>query len=362
MTYQDRFLSGGGFSHFQGASGGRAAPGGAGPAGQGRRAVPVAMTVAGSDSGGGAGIQADLKTFTAFGVFGVSAITAITAQNTLGVARVDVLDPAMVAEQIGVVLKDIGADAAKTGMLANAAIVRTVVRSLQEHGLTRLVVDPVMVAASGDRLLDPEAVDAVRRELIPHALILTPNIPEAEALTDEPIRSVADMRRAARELVSMGCRWAVVTGGHLAWDPADAPGTEEALAALADPVVTVEPDDGQDGGRDALQAAAGFAASPAIPGRWALDVVYDGRRFTWLKSPFFDTRHTHGTGCTFSAGITAALALGLDPLDAIIAGKRFVTRAIQYALDLGHGHGPTNHLLRFSPAAPGGGVRDGAAG
>lgn len=346
MTSRDRFLSGGGFH------------------------LPTAMTVAGSDSGGGAGIQADLKTFSAFGVFGTSAITAVTAQNTLGVSRYQALEPSLVAEQITMVLDDIGAGAIKTGMLANQEIIEAVSDALRSRGVTQLVVDPVMVSASGHRLLDEEAVEALIEQLIPLCLVLTPNIPEAEVLTGRTIRTLADMRAAAEQLAAMGCRYAVVKGGHL--ESAELPSGVE-LREIAPPVPLGYPWSPQWWQEDkepekALRASAGarqgraeagraggaLCLEPAkeVRGRFAVDVVFDGRSFTFFKSPFFDTRSTHGTGCTFSAAIAAALALGYEPLEAIAEGKRFVTQAIQYAPALGRGHGPTNHLLRFAPSRP----------
>ncbi len=321
MTSRDRFLSGSGFH------------------------LPTAMTVAGSDSGGGAGIQADLKTFSAFGVFGTSAITAVTAQNTLGVSRYQALEPSLVAEQITMVLDDIGAGAVKTGMLANQEIIEAVSEAFRSRGVTQLVVDPVMVSASGHRLLDEGASGALIEQLIPLALVLTPNIPEAEALTGRTIRTLADMQAAAEQLVAMGCRYAVVKGGHL--DRIDLPPGVE-FREVAPPVPQ-----GYPWSAGAWLAEGALRPAPAVSGRFAVDVAFDGRSFTFFKSPFFDTRSTHGTGCTFSAAIAAALALGYAPLDAIAEGKRFVTQAIQYAQPLGRGHGPTNHLLRFAPSGPG---------
>lgn len=259
--------------------------------------IARALTIAGSDSGGGAGIQADLKTFTAFGVYGMSALTAITAQNTVGVFGIEELPLAIIAGQLDAVLGDIGTDAAKTGMLSSAAIVRLVAGKVAEYAVPNLVVDPVMVAKSGDTLLSDDAQAALREALLPLALVTTPNIPEAEALTGITIAGIDDMRAAAVRLAERGVRWVVVKGGHL-------------------------PDE---------QAA--------------VDIVYDGRDFTELRSPRFPTKNTHGTGCTFAAAITAGLAQGRDPLDAIRRAKQYVSRAIETSLALGHGHGPTNHLV-----------------
>jgi hydroxymethylpyrimidine/phosphomethylpyrimidine kinase len=258
--------------------------------------IPRALTIAGSDSGGGAGIQADLKTFTAFGVYGTSVLTAVTAQNTVGVFGVEELPPAFIAAQLDAVLGDIGTDAAKTGMLANAAIVSLVTEKAREHRIPNLVVDPVMMAKSGDALLAEEAQSAVRDLLLPVAFVVTPNAPEAEVLTGVRVDSLPAMREAATRLHAMGVRWAVVKGGHL-------------------------PLEGE-----------------------AVDVVYDGRTFTELRSPRFPTKNTHGTGCTFSAAIAAGLARGMEPLDAIRRAKAYVSRAIESSLAIGGGHGPTNHL------------------
>ena len=269
-------------------------------------ALPRALTIAGSDSGGGAGIQADLKTFFALGVYGMSAITALTAQNTLGVQGVHEAPPEFVAQQIDSVLSDIGADAAKTGMLASAAIIEAVADRLRAHRLQRLVVDPVMVAKSGDPLLAPDAVEALRRLLLPLSLVITPNLPEAERLTGLSIETRGDMREAARRLHDMGARYVVVKGGHVKADPAR-----------------------------------------------AVDVVFDGARFTEIEAPRIATPHTHGTGCTFSAAIAAYLARGLEPLDAIRRAKAFITRAIQAAVPVGAGHGPTHHWAGADLDGPG---------
>jgi hydroxymethylpyrimidine/phosphomethylpyrimidine kinase len=258
--------------------------------------IPRALTIAGSDSGGGAGIQADLKTFTAFGVYGMSVLTAVTAQNTVGVFGVEELPLAFIAAQIDAVMTDIGTDAAKTGMLSSAAIVTLVAEKAGEYTIENLVVDPVMVAKSGDTLLAAEAQDAVRERLLPLALVATPNAPEAEALTGVPIEGVESMREAAVRLHGMGVRWVVVKGGHVSTGPE------------------------------------------------AIDIVYDGRDFTELRSPRFETANTHGTGCTLSSAIAAGLARGLTPLDAITRAKRYVSRAIETSLAIGHGHGPINHL------------------
>ena len=255
----------------------------------------TALTIAGSDSSGGAGIQADLKTFAAHGVFGMSAITAITAQNTLGVTRVDVIDPGMVTAQIDAVASDIGIHATKIGMLANAAIVSAVAAAIRRHALPHVVLDPVMIAKSGAKLLDDDAVRALATELFPLAGVITPNAPEAEALTGLRITGIADLRRAASRLVEMGARAALVKGGHL--------------------------------------------EGPAI------DVLWDGRTATELPAERLSTRHTHGTGCTLSSAIAARLALGDDLVSAARAAKAYVTRAILEAPQLGKGHGPLRHFF-----------------
>ena len=260
-------------------------------------AIARALTIAGSDSGGGAGIQADLKTFMAFGVYGMSALTAITAQNTLGVQAVHEVPLDTIAAQIDSVAEDIGIDAAKTGMLSSTAIVETVASAVVRQGIANLVVDPVMIAKSGDVLLRQEARDALRERLLPLALVVTPNLPEAEVLSGRPVASREAMREAARVLHDLGARWVVVKGGHL--------------------------DEAED----------------------AVDLVYDGSGFCLLPAPRIRTQNTHGTGCTFSAAITAGLARGLSPFAAIERAKRYISRAIEESLALGGGHGPTNHLV-----------------
>lgn len=256
----------------------------------------VALTIAGSDSGGGAGIQADLKTFAAYGVYGTCAITAVTAQNTRGVSMVQALVPSLVVAQIDAVVSDLGARATKIGMLANAGIITAVADALSRHHLTHIVLDPVMVAKGGDHLLDPGAVSALCERLLPLADVVTPNAPEAEVLTGLTIRTVEDQRQAAARLVALGARSAVVKGGHL--------------------------------------------AGPAI------DVWHDGSRAVEFSAARIDTLHTHGTGCTFSSAIAAGLALGLDPETAIRQAKDYVTGAIRHAPGLGGGHGPLGHFWK----------------
>ena len=253
----------------------------------------TALTIAGSDSGGGAGIQADLKTFMAHGVYGTTAITAITAQNSLGVVRVAALDPEMVVAQIDAVVTDFGADAVKIGMLANEAIVRAVAAAIRRHRLSLVVLDPVLVAKSGDALLEDGAVRALVDELLPLATVVTPNAPEAERLTGHTIRGPQDLHQAAQALVARGASAAIVKGGHLKGD--------------------------------------------------AVDVLFDGTSFLELSAERLDTVHTHGTGCTFSAALAAHLARGATIIDAARAAKAYVTAAILRAPGLGHGHGPLGH-------------------
>lgn len=266
--------------------------------------IPRAMTIAGSDSGGGAGIQADLKTFSALGVFGTTAITALTAQNTRGVTDVVEMAPAFVAAQIDAIVTDIGVDAAKTGMLSNAGIIEIVAHKVREYRIDQLVVDPVMIAKSGAVLLHPDAVDALRRLLLPLALVVTPNLPEASALVGRPVETVADMEAAARAILAFGPRYVVVKGGHRAE-------TDESV-----------------------------------------DVLFDGRTIQRYRAPRVNTQHTHGTGCIFAAAIAAGLAQGLDPNRAVGQAKRVVTAAIEGGLSLGRGHGPANPMAILGARQP----------
>lgn len=255
--------------------------------------IPVAMTIAGSDSGGGAGIVADLKTFEAHRVWGTTAIVAVTAQNTLGVQAFEPLPPALVRRQILSVSSDIGVQAVKTGMLASAELVRTVAAALVEAGRPLLVVDPVFVSKHGDTLLADDAVGALRDELLPMAAVVTPNLPEAAALTGLDITDREGMVEAARRLAATGVGTVLVKGGHL--DGAESP-----------------------------------------------DLVYADGEATWLEAERIPGRHTHGTGCVLSAAITAELARGMDPADACLAAKHFIERAIAAGLELGGGIGPVN--------------------
>lgn len=254
-----------------------------------------ALTIAGSDSGGGAGIQADLKTFQELGVFGMSAITALTAQNTLGVHGVYPQTLEAIEAQIEAVLTDLGTDAVKTGMLFSAEIISTVAKKLSEHNVKNIVVDPVMIAKGGATLLQEEAVQALIQHLIPLATVITPNLPEAEKMIGcDPIGTVAEMEVAAKSLFALGSTYVLLKGGHL----------EEGAA---------------------------------------IDILYDGKKFTYYESERIETKHTHGTGCTFAAGITAELAKGEDIYTSVQTAKDFITTAIRDAVVLGKGISPTNH-------------------
>lgn len=256
--------------------------------------VPKALTIAGSDSGGGAGIQADLKTFQMLEVYGMSAITAITAQNTLGVSAIYDVELEGIAKQIDAVVTDIGVDAVKTGMLSQPAVIELVAAKAKQYAFSHLVVDPVMIAKGGASLLAESAKDVLRRALLPVATVVTPNVPEAEVLTGLSIQSLDDMKHAARLIVEeYGAKTAIVKGGHLDGAPTD--------------------------------------------------VLYDGTHFLLLAGERYETRHTHGTGCTFSAAITACLARGESLENAVRTAKAFITSAISDELGLGQGHGPTNH-------------------
>jgi hydroxymethylpyrimidine/phosphomethylpyrimidine kinase len=253
------------------------------------------LTIAGSDSGGGAGIQADLKTFSALGVFGMTAITAVTVQNTKGVSGYEEVSPETVGAQIRAVATDIGVDAAKTGMLASAAIVEAVTDAVRETRIEQLVVDPVFVSKHGHPLLQEDAVAALRELIVPLASVITPNLSEAAGLAGFPVRNREDMDRAAHAIVELGARTVLVKGGHL--------------------------EDGR-----------------------ASDLFFDGDHVEWLEAERIETPHTHGTGCVLSAAITAYLARGDEIPDAVTKGKAFVTEAIRGALAIGDGIGPVNPL------------------
>ncbi|MGH7799534.1 MAG: bifunctional hydroxymethylpyrimidine kinase/phosphomethylpyrimidine kinase [Thermodesulfobacteriota bacterium] len=261
--------------------------------------IPRALTIAGSDSGGGAGIQADLKTFTAFKVFGMSVLTSITAQNTESVSGIYDLPSDFVKLQIEAVLNDIGVDAAKTGMLSNEKIISAVAEKIKQYRIKKLVIDPVMRAKSGDVLLKHEAERTLLEELLPLAFVVTPNIPESEVLSGIKVSSLDDMREAARRIKSIGCEYVLVKGGHLKWSSE------------------------------------------------AIDILYDGKDFYDFPSPRIKTENTHGTGCTYSAAICAGLAKGLNAREAIGQAKDYVTEAIRNSFNLGKGHGPLNHFWKF---------------
>jgi hydroxymethylpyrimidine/phosphomethylpyrimidine kinase len=252
--------------------------------------IHTVLTIAGSDPSGGAGIQADLKTFSRLKVYGMSAITALTAQNTTGVSGIMPVPPDFVRLQVDTVMQDIVPEAVKTGMLANAEIIETVAALLKRYKVHRVVVDPVLVATSGARLLEPDAVDALRNKLAPAALIMTPNIAEASALSGSEVHTIRDMEEAARNIQGFGAKYVLVKGGHLEGD--------------------------------------------------AEDVLFDGHSFTRFAAPRVNTRDLHGTGCVLSAAIAAHLARGETVEDAVALGKHFVTEAIRHGLRLGSGHGP----------------------
>ncbi|MCL4535371.1 MAG: bifunctional hydroxymethylpyrimidine kinase/phosphomethylpyrimidine kinase [Bacteroidetes bacterium] len=252
--------------------------------------VPTALTIAGSDSGAGAGIQADLKTFSALGVYGTTAITAITAQNTRGVLRAYPLPPDVVADQIDAIAGDFEIAATKTGMLPTVEIVEVVAAKVREHGLPNLVVDPVMEAKGGATLMGESAAKALVRSLFPLALVVTPNLPEAEALLGRRLTSEDDYRQACRDLAALGPRYVVLKGGHRAGDP--------------------------------------------------IDLLFDGTNFRAYTGPRLETPHTHGTGCTYASAIAAYIAHGRDVPTAVGLAKAFVARAIRCGLPQGHGRGP----------------------
>ena len=260
-----------------------------------------ALTIAGSDSGGGAGIQADLKTFGALGVYGASAITAVTAQNTVTVSRIQEIDPEVVAAQIEAVIEDIGFDAVKTGMLASTPIVEAVASALKRHRVVNLVIDPVMVSKTKACLLKADAIAALKSLLLPLAEIVTPNIPEAEVLSGLKVIDAETMRDAARRIRDLGPKRVVIKGGH-------------------------------------------------SEGPYVVDLYFDGEKFEELKAERVQTRATHGTGCTFSAAIAAYLAHGLPPLEAVARAKEFLTAALQAAPGIGKGIGPVNHFHAFHKA------------
>lgn len=259
--------------------------------------MKTALTIAGSDSGGGAGVQADLKTFAAHGVYGTSAMTALTAQNTVGVLGIHAVPAEFVTLQIEAVVSDLGCDAVKTGMLASAAIVEAVAAAVEALDLPNLVVDPVMIAKSGDRLLASDAVHAMQTALVRLARVVTPNVPEAEVLTGMEIRSVADMREAGIRILRLGPAAVIVKGGHL-------------------------------------------------PGDKVVDLVIDRGGIVELEGPRVGGPNTHGTGCTFAAAVTAGLALGRPLEEAARAAKAYVAGAMTTGIPLGRGHRPLDHFWK----------------
>ncbi len=252
------------------------------------------LTIAGSDSGGGAGIQADLKTITVLRGFGMSVITALTAQNTLGVHGIHEVPTDFIEKQFDAVAADIGVDAAKTGMLSSSEIMRTVAKKIEEYSIEKLVVDPVMVAKGGGMLIRQDAKKTLATVLLPLAFVITPNVPEAEELTGMKITTVDDMKKAAKAINRMGAKNVFLKGGHMSGD--------------------------------------------------ALDILYDGRDFYEFTSERIDTKNTHGTGCTTSAAIATGLAQGMDVCGAVKRAKEYITMAIKYSFCIGGGHGPTNHM------------------
>ncbi|HEY9628918.1 MAG TPA: bifunctional hydroxymethylpyrimidine kinase/phosphomethylpyrimidine kinase [Coleofasciculaceae cyanobacterium] len=262
---------------------------------------PVAMTIAGSDSGGGAGIQADLRTFSFHQVHGTCAITCVTAQNTLGVTRVDALPPEAVTAQIVAVAEDIGIQAAKTGMLLNQAIIAAVAAQVEAIALAHLVVDPVMVSRTGAQLMDDAAIATLRDRLIPLAAVLTPNRHEAQILSGMEINTQQEMQAAAQKILTLGSKAVLVKGGGMAAD---------------------------------------------LRG---VDIWFDGDRMEVLHTETIDTQDTHGTGCTLSAAIAANLAIGQEPFEATKNAKDYVTMALRYALRIGKGQGPVGHFFPLLP-------------
>lgn len=257
--------------------------------------IKQVLTIAGSDSGGGAGIQADIKAMSANGVFAMSVVTAVTAQNTEEVTDVFELPLPIIAAQIDAVFDDFEISAVKTGMLSSTAIVDVVAKMLKPQDVSNLVVDPVMVSKSGDALLKPDAVDALKERLFPLALIVTPNVHEAQQLSGIEIKTLADARRAAKVIHTFGCKHVLIKGGHL-------------------------------------------------PAERATDLLYDGRFFNVYKGEVIDTPHTHGTGCTFASAIAAHLARGKSVHEAVQTAKTYLTETLRHSLAIGHGTGPTNHF------------------
>lgn len=261
--------------------------------------TPRALSIAGSDSGGCAGIQADLKTFTALGVYGMSVVTSVTAQNTQSVAGIHELPSEFVELQIDAVLGDIGTDAVKLGMLPNEGIVSAAAKKLSEYGVENIVLDPVMVSTTGAVLADEGAVKSIIRNLLPISYVIMPNLPEAQALSSQQVTTVDDMKGAARKIKALGPKYVLIKGGHL------------------------------DSSADSV------------------DVLYDGSDFTEFRAPRINTKNTHGGGCTYSAAVCAYLAKGESLYEAVKEAKKYVTEAISRSFDLGKGHGPLNHYWKI---------------
>jgi phosphomethylpyrimidine kinase len=263
--------------------------------------MKTALTIAGSDSCGGAGIQADIKTFSALGTYAMSVITAVTAQNTKGVLEIRELDGDIVARQIDCIYDDIRVDAVKIGMVSSVEIIEAVSKSLIKNHAGNIILDPVMISKSGYYLLKPEAQSALVEKLFPLALLVTPNLFEAQAITNRKIESVEQMKDAAKDILKLGAKTVVVKGGHLAGD--------------------------------------------------AVDVFYDGTGFACYTGERIDTKNTHGTGCTFSSAVAALVARGYSLRDALREAKAYINTAIAHSLALGSGHGPTNHFYSLYKAA-----------
>jgi hydroxymethylpyrimidine/phosphomethylpyrimidine kinase len=259
--------------------------------------MKTALTIAGSDSSGGAGIQADLKTFCAHAVFGMSVITAVTAQNTQGVFAVQDIDPHVIDRQIAAIFDDISVDAVKVGMVSQILTIATIAAGLRRYHARNVVIDPVMVSKSGCHLLNPEAEGSLVRELLPLALVLTPNIPEAAVIAKMNIESIADMERAARYIHTLGPRYVLLKGGHLEGS--------------------------------------------------ATDLLFDGENIHYLETPRIMTKNTHGTGCTLSSAIAANLARGHGVIEAVLLAKKYITIAIEHSLAIGQGVGPTHHFYEL---------------
>lgn len=262
--------------------------------------MKTALTIAGSDSGGGAGIQADLKAFSANGVFGMSVITAITAQNTCEVRAVQQVDSTVIQQQIEAVFDDIRVDAVKIGMLGSPEVAEVVIKTLQVYEVPVVIVDPVMVSKAGHHLLPKEAISTLKEQVLPLATLVTPNVPEAEVLAGMTIETMEDMEKACKEIHTFGAKAVLLKGGHLTGDPND--------------------------------------------------LLYDGEQFTWFQGRRIHTKNTHGTGCTLASTITANVAKGYSLTEAIQQAKTYMTNAITHSLDIGYGHGPVHHFYAFDPS------------